>query len=453
MSSAAAQRGFGVRALQAFALALLFAIFYGTVKMTGQSSGAVGTVAALGFLLMGGTLASELVEPLRVPHLTGYLATGIIAGPHVLHLIDEDTVASLSEVNGLALALIAFAGGAELRIDVVKKTLRSLAISTVVQHAVVGILMGGVFLAAAPLIPFLDGIPTSAAIAAGMLWGVIAMTRSPAATLGVLAQTRAQGPLATFTLAFVMTSDVVVIILVATAITIARMLIDPSVSFSWQELEKLGTEILGSISLGTTLGLLIIAYMKWVGRQLLIVLVALGFGVTEMIKYLGFEPLLTFLCAGFLVQNLSKQGDKFLHTVEDTGSVVYVLFFATAGADINIPLLGQMWKVALILFAGRLVTTVMANAIGTRLAKDPPTLRTWGWSGLISQAGVALGVSQIVSNAFPQFAGFRALAFACVALNEMFGPIVFKLAIDQAGETSHEPERSRSVDAAGHGHA
>lgn len=454
MSAHAAAAGPGVRVAQAFALAVISALFYGVVKATPHAPAALEPLAALGFLLMGGTLLSALLEPVGVPHLTGYLAVGILAGPNVLHLIDHETVGSLSTVNGLALALIAFAGGAELRLDMLRKGLRSLVVSTVVQHVATGVIMAAVFAVAArlgsdeqPMLPFARALPRSALLGVALLWGIVAATRSPSATLAVLAQTRASGPLARFTLAFVMTSDVVILVLAAAGITLARTLLDPGATFSGEAFERLGHEILGSVALGTTLGLVIIAYLRFIDRQFLVVLVALGFGFTEVVKYLGFEPLLTFLVAGFLVQNLSKQGEKFLHSIEDTASVVYVAFFAIAGAHIDLPILRKMWKVAALLFVGRAAVTIAANAISARIARDPPEIRRWGWSGLVSQAGVAIGLATLISNAFPSFgAEFRALAFACVALNEMLGPILFKHALDRLGETASTPEKSRRAE-------
>jgi Kef-type K+ transport system membrane component KefB len=456
-SAAASGRGASARIIQALGLTIISGLFYAVVKATPNASTALEPVAAVGFFLMGGTLLSELLEPLGIPHLTGYLAVGILSGPSVLHLIDHETVESLGSVNDLALALIALSGGAELRIELIRKGLRSLVTATVIQHVMTVVLMTGIFMFAGrlgtdanPLLPFAHALPLSALFGVGLLWGVVAATRSPSATLGILAQTRAKGPLANFMLSFVMTSDVVVIVLAAAAMTIAKTLVEPGASLSGDAFGKLGHEILGSVSLGTTLGLVIIAYLKFVNRQFLVVLLALGVGFTQVIKYLDFEPLLTFLVAGFLVQNLSKEGDRFLHAIEDTGSVVYVVFFARAGAHIDLPLLKTMWKVAALLFVCRFSVSVLGNAISTRLAKDPPVLRRWGWSGLISQAGVAIGLATLISNAFPSFgAGFRALAFASVALNEMIGPILFKTAIDRSGETSSAPEKSRRAEELG----
>ncbi|HEY1954621.1 MAG TPA: cation:proton antiporter [Polyangiaceae bacterium] len=438
----APRRGVVTRTLQLLGLATAFALLWTTTRLSTEGA----TVAALGLFLVGGTLASELLEPLRIPHLTAYLAIGVVAGPHVLDIVRHDSVEELTAVNGLALALIAFAGGAELRIDMLKERARSLVWTTIMQCFVVLVCMALVFAAVSPLVPFVRGNGSSFLIGICLIEGVMGITRSPAAVLAILSQTRAHGRIANQTLAFVMLSDVVVIVLAAAVIALTKPLVEAGGAFSMVALDHLGHEIIGSIALGTSLGLLIVAYLKWITRSFLVVLGALGFGFTEVIRYLQFEPLLTFLVAGFLVQNLSSQGRKLLHAIEDMGSVVYVLFFATAGADLDLPLLRKLWPAALVLFLGRLTVTYAANAASTRLAKDPPELRRWGWAGLVSQAGVALGIASSIERANPRFGtAFKALAVATIAMNELFGPILFKAALDTTGESSRDPEPSRQA--------
>jgi Kef-type K+ transport system membrane component KefB len=237
-------------------------------------------------------------------------------------------------------------------------------------------------------------------------------------------------------LAFVMTSDVVVLVLVAAGLMTARGLLEPGASLSLEAFRELGHEILGSVAIGTTLGVLLIIYLRLIGPQLVVVLVALGFGATEVLHYLRFEPLLTFLVAGFVVQNLSQQGDKLLHAVDEMGAVVFVIFFAFAGADLEIPLLRELWPLALVLAAARTAVTWVAARLSSAIAKDVPTLKKWGWAPLIAQAGLTQGFGTVVERAFPTFgAPFRALVFANVALNAMIGPILFKLALDRSGES------------------
>jgi Kef-type K+ transport system membrane component KefB len=398
-------------------------------------------VAAVGFLLLAGTLASELVEAVGLPHLSGYIAAGVIAGPHVLKLLDHEVVERLSPVNTLALSLIALAGGAELKLDLVKRGLRGLVWATLVQSVVVLLVMTGVFVALHRVIPFAQGLTLGALLGVGLLWGTLSVSRSPSAVLGILAQLRPRGPLTDFSLTFVMTSDVVVVVLMAGMLAVAGPLIDPGATFTLSAFGDLGHDLLGSVALGTTLGLLLAAYLRLFGKYLLLVFLLLGFGMSELLYYLRFEPLLTFLTAGFIVQNLTDQGEKLLHAIEKTGSVVYVVFFATAGAELDIPLLRSLWPVALTLAASRALATALAARVASRLADDPPMVRTWGWSGLVSQAGLTLGLSVIIEREFPAFGkDFRSLAIATVALNEVAGPVLFKLALDRAGEASKTEE-------------
>jgi Kef-type K+ transport system membrane component KefB len=157
------------------------------------------------------------------------------------------------------------------------------------------------------------------------------------------------------------------------------------------------------------------------------------------------DPLLSFLTAGFIVQNLSAQGEKLLHSIEDTGTVVFVVFFATAGAHLDIPLLRELWPVALILCASRAVVTIATARLSSKLVDDPPAIKKWGYSSLISQAGLTLGLSVVIARAFPEFGeSFRSLVIATVAVNEVVGPILFKFALDRSGETSHEAASVRS---------
>jgi Kef-type K+ transport system membrane component KefB len=350
-------------------------------------------------------------------------------------------VERLSPVNTLALSLIALAGGAELKVDLVKRGLRSLAWATLVQSAVVLVTMTGVFMALRGMIPFAHGLGLAPLLGVALLWGTLSVSRSPSACLGILAQLRPRGPLTDFSLTFVMTSDVVVVVMMAGVLAIVRPLIDPGAVFTLSSLQELGHELLGSVALGTTLGLVLAAYLRLVGRHLLLVLLVLGFGLSELLNYLRFEPLLTFLTAGFLVQNLTEQGQKLLHAIEKTGSVVYVIFFATAGAHLDIPLLRSLWPVALALATSRALFTWGSARVASRLAKDPPVLRTWGWSSLVSQAGLTLGLSVIVAREFPAFGPeFRSLVIATVAINECVGPVLFATALRRLGETSSTEE-------------
>jgi len=422
---------------------LLLAVLIGLMLLASRATEGGGShaLAALGFLLLAGTVVANVLEPIGIPHLTAYLLAGMAAGPYALHLINHQTVEDLSPINALALSLIALAGGAELRISKLISAARSLLWATLLQNVVVLVLMAGVFLLLRPMLPFTAELPWTVVVGIALLWGVVSITRSPSATLGVLSQTGAKGPLATFTLAFVMTSDVVVVVVLAVVFTVTRPLLEPGSAFSLQAFRELGHEVLGSVALGSTLGLLLAAYLRFVGRQLVLVFVALGLVMTQVLDYLRFDWLLIFITAGFVVQNLSAQGDKFLEEIDRLGEIVYVIFFATAGAHLDLPLLAKLWPAALALTLSRAGCTWLTARVSSRLAEDPPTLRRWGWAGLVSQAGLALGIAGKIQKEHPGYgAGFAAMAVATVAMNELVGPILFKTALDRTGETARHGE-------------
>jgi Kef-type K+ transport system membrane component KefB len=306
----------------------------------------------------------------------------------------------------------------------------------VTQSTLLLVLMAAAFVVASRFMPFAQGASLGALVGIGILWGVLAVSRSPSACLAILSQTRARGPLTSFSLSFVMSSDVVVVLMLAGAMAVARPLMLPGSELRLDDVRLLLHEIVGSVAIGTTLGLVLAAYLRLVEKQLLVVLLALGLVLTEALRYIHFDPLLAFLSAGFVVQNLSKQGPKLLEGIEQMAGVVYVVFFATAGAHLDLPLLRLLWPVALGLAAVRAIATWIAARVGSRLADDMAVVRRWGWSGLVSQAGLTLGLSVVIERTFPGVgAGFRSLVIATVAINELVGPVLFKLALDRSGES------------------
>lgn len=422
------------RVIQAAALLIIFGVLLVTTRLTPHSRSVVGTIAGLGFLLLAGTLFSELVEIVSLPHLSGYLFAGVVAGPHMLALIDLDTLDRLQPVNGLALSLIALAGGAELGVSMLRASARSIAWATLLQH-VIGLLIGFVsFLILAPYTPFARLSPRGI-FAVAVLWGVISATRSPAALLGIIAQLRPAGPLTTFSIAFVMLSDVVCIILAALAITFVRPLLDPVASLSFSEIKHLGFELVGSVALGTCLGMALAAYLKLIDRNRLVVLLAIGVGLSELLRYIQFDALLSFLVAGFYVRNFSDQGPKLLDAIHQTGVLVFVIFFAVAGASIDLGVLRTLGLVAAALALIRAVSSIGSARLASRIAKDEPVIARWGWSSLISQSGLTLGLMVVIARMIPSIAlEFTTLTIACVAINQIIGPILFKLGLERAGE-------------------
>ncbi len=438
MSHAAkAPKSASTRLAQLAALLVVYSSVYALNRFDPGYHDKLGLILAIGLLLLGGTLASELLETIGLPHLSAYIIAGLIAGPHVLHLVDHQAVRELAPADTLSVALIALAGGAELRTETLRQVARSLSVATIVQCTLVFVGAATLFMAATRWMPFTRALTFPAVAGTALLWGVTAVSRSPSALLGVLAQTRAKGPLADFSLAFIMTSDVVVVVILAIVMMLARPLIVPGSEFTLASFQLLGHELLGSVACGTTLGLLLAAYLRLVGRHVLLVLLAIGFGLTEFLHYVDVDPLLTFMVAGFIVQNLTRQGPRLLAAVERVSAIVFVVFFANAGAHLDLPLLAKLWPVALALCSGRALLTLAGAKLSSRLARDSDVIKRWGWSSLVSQAGLTLGIAVVITRAFPRIGeGFSSLAVAAVAINEMVGPVLFKMALDRSGESA-----------------
>lgn len=422
--------------LELVALAVCLGLGLGVTRVEPFGEVRFNVILAIGYLSLSGTLLASVLEPLKLPHLTAYIAVGILGGPHVLGLVDTQTVTSLVPVNTLAISLIALAGGLELEASLLRKLLRSLFWSNLVQSLVVGLVSLLAFVLLAEHIPFAAHLPLGGLLAVAAIWGMLASSRSPSATLAILSQTRAKGPFASWSLAIVMSSDLVVVVLSAVLLAAARPLLLPDAHWSLERFYVLGREILGSVALGVCLGLLLAAYLRLVGRQLVLILLVLGFVVTDGLKYVHFDPLLAFLVTGFVVRNLSRQAERLLAAVSRMSGVVFVVFFATAGAHLDLPLLQTLWPIALAFCVTRAIATVGANAISARLARDESSVRRYGWTPLISQAGLTLALAQTVERELPTLGtGFRSLVIASVAFNEVIGPILFKWALERTHET------------------
>ena len=421
---------------QLASLFLLLALVLGAKSFAAPAEGAIAAVTALGVLLLAGELAAELVERIGLPHLTGYLLAGLLVGPQVLNLVPKRAVEALNPMNTLALALIALSAGAELTWPLLTRGFKSLAASIGAQVMLVLPLSIAALMLMRPWVPFLADAPMRAVFGVALLWGVIAISRSPSATMGVISQLRPDGPLTQQTLRIVVAFDLIVLVLFAITRNVTGVLTEPGATFSLSALQDLGVGMLGSVACGTTLGLLIACYLRVVGRELILFLIVIGYGATELTAYFHFESMLLFMIAGFVVANISQQGERLLEAVAAGGRVIYVVFFALAGAHLDLGLLARIWPVALGLVAVRIGATFVASRLGSRWAHDAKVVKRYGWLPLISQAGVTIGMAVSLAAEFPGFGeGLAMLVVAVVGLNEGVGPVLFKWALDRAGET------------------
>jgi Kef-type K+ transport system membrane component KefB len=155
---------------------------------------------------------------------------------------------------------------------------------------------------------------------------------------------------------------------------------------------------------------------------------------------LHFELLLSLLVAGFLVENVAPvRAEPLVRALEQTAGPVFVVFFALAGAELHIAAFQALWPVVLAL-AGLRAAGIFAGArLGSMWGEAEPQVRRYAWMGLISQAGVALGLATLIAERFPAVGvGAHAVIVGVIALNETVGPILFRQALLRAGEVEAE---------------
>jgi Kef-type K+ transport system membrane component KefB len=201
-------------------------------------------------------------------------------------------------------------------------------------------------------------------------------------------------------------------------------------------------EIGGAVLVGAALGGVVALYLRWFKRELfLFALLAAFFGAT-VARILHVETLLTLLTAGFVAENASawEDGEAFRHAMERAAAPVFVVFFALAGAELAPEAVAQAWYLVVPLVLVRIGGIRLGTWLGGRWAGAPHEGR-WVWMGLVSQAGVAIGLSAAVAQAYPlRGAQMRSLFLAVIAINEVLGPILFRLALSRSGEVLDGPE-------------
>jgi hypothetical protein len=246
------------------------------------------------------------------------------------------------------------------------------------------------------------------------------------------------------TLGVVLLTDVVVVLLFSGTLTLARALA-PSTG-TGVSAGTISWEILGALLVGAVLGIAVAVYLRFVGEELLLFAVLAAFLGSEVARLAHVEGVLTLLTAGFVAENLShrSRGEALRHAMERSAAPVFVVFFALSGATIDVMMMVRLLPILIPLTLVRAGAIWTGTRIGARWAGLPAAESRNLWLGLVSQAGVAIGLASVVAEVFPTFgAELRTLLLALIALNQLVGPILFRRALVQAGEVSMPNHGSR----------
>jgi Kef-type K+ transport system membrane component KefB len=409
------------------------------VRQSGAGVDEAGGSAALGigFALIAAALVGAFAEQISMPRVSGYLLLGLICGPYGANLLTENMARELRLFNGMAVALIAFIAGLEINFTRLRPRLRNIAVlggSTLgVMYAVLFPVIWGAW----PWLPIAPEAIAAERIAFALILTVIVISFSPTVTIAVIAENRARGPMSELALAVVILTDLALILAFAFAMQLAGWAsghvgtaddVGLAIHVAW--------ELLGSFAFGAALGGVFALYLRFVARELTSVLLGLCGILTLGASQLEFEPLLAALAAGLVVENVAPpSGDALKQAVERGALPVLIIFFAAAGASLNLGALGELGGIAVVISALRAGSMWIGTSVGRSLSGDSSPEAQSLWMALISQAGVTLGLTIIVVSQYPAW-GLRlqTLVVSLIAIHEVIGPVLFRAALARAGE-------------------
>ena len=388
-----------------------------------------------GFLILAAYTVGEVTAVLGLPQIVGYLLAGVLFGPEILNVVNRSAIVSLAPINKIAVGLIAFLAGAELRwsevrergIKITKIMSTELSLTFVAVISLLWIMQNQV--------PFLAGRTVSQVVPLAMLFSAMAIVHSPAVTMAMLSETGAQGPVARTTLGVVLFSDVFVVLLFALVMAVCRTLVPPSAVVEEPSFWAVGWEIIGALVVGALFGALIGVSLRFVEKEIFIFSIVVAFIGNELARVAHVESLLSLLVAGFVVQNMPGKGEMLRHAMERSAAPVFVVFFALAGSQIDLFEVARYWTLVLPIVLVRIAGLALGTGIGARWARVEPTVGKYGWLGLVSQAGVAIGLATVVVEVYPEHGtSMRSLFLAVLAVNQIIGPILFSRALMSSGE-------------------
>ncbi|MFH1635805.1 MAG: cation:proton antiporter [Chloroflexota bacterium] len=407
------------------------------------------------------TLASKQIgqyfNRVKLPLISGFLFTGVIAGPYVLGLIPANSLENLRFIDEIALAVIAFAAGNELYIKELRDRLKSitwittgLVISTFTLGTLTIILFGNA-------IPFMQNMSIPARVAVAILGGAILVARSPSSAIAIVNELRAKGPFTRTALGVTVIMDVVVIVLFGVNSSIADALLT-NLPFNLVFVGLLIFELAASFGIGYLLYRILQFILSTTIHQYLktALVLVLGYSVfifSGLIRETAYqklpfeilvEPLLICMFGGFLVSSFSNYRNDFSRILQQVGPAIYILFFTLTGASLALDILLKTWPIALALFAVRLTGIFIGSFGGGVIAKDPMQYNRLGWMAYVTQAGVGLGLAKEVAVEFPTWGdAFATVLISVIVLNQIVGPPLFKWVIKRVGESHIRGETSK----------
>jgi Kef-type K+ transport system membrane component KefB len=387
----------------------------------------------LAVMIIVGFIGSAAAHRLHMPAVTGYLVAGLILG--LTHFIPMHTLESFNVLSDLALGFIAFSIGSEFKFSFLKQVGKAPILITLFEA------LGAVLILDIVLIAI--GVPVPAAI----LLGAIGAATAPAATLMVIRQYNADGPVSKMLLPVVAMDDAVALLAFSVSASIAQVLVSGAhLSFG----SMLGTPLLeigGSLILGLVVGALTALFLRRFKRDgdRLGLALAVILGSVGLAETLHLSSLLVCMMAGAAFTNISSKPVKLLKVSDSITPPLFLLFFVLSGAELDVTVLREIGLVGAVYIIARVVGKISGCFLGAKLAKAEPVVQKYLGFTLIPQAGVAIGLSLAALRIMPDYgATIRAVILCATLIYELTGPLVTKFVLTKAGEIA-EPEVLKST--------
>lgn len=415
---------------------------------------------AIGIAIFAGLFLTRITSHLHLPDVTSYLLAGLLIGPLCLGRLGLPNVGfssfefidEMGLISDVALGFIAFAIGNEFRLSSLKQIGRQAAVIAIFQALTatalvdISLLVLHLFLG--------DKLPITTCI----ILGAIATATAPAATLMVINQYKAKGPLTSLLLPIVALDDAVGLMVFAISTGIAKALNLGHISMISVLVNPL-IEITMSLGLGALLGFIFSTTEKFFHSRskrlsLAIAFVFLSTGFSMMHFSLpggveiGFSSLLVCMMCGTVFCNLCDFSEEIMYRTDRWTAPVYVLFFVLSGAELDLRVFTDLAVVGIGIayIVTRSTGKILGAGLSAKFTHCDNTICKYLGITLLPQAGVALGMSVSVAAQFgAEGAIIRNITLFSVLIYELFGPIMTKLALTKAGEIVPTPKDHRGI--------
>ena len=421
----------------------------------------MSTLLSVSLALLAGLLMTRLFKKLKLPSVTAYLIAGVLIGPYCLGALgldgvgftSHDSVSRLALISEVALGFIAFSIGNEFRLEDLKKTGKQ-AFTIGVFQALVATLFVDLALFAVHLI-----MPDKLTLPQVLTLGAIATATAPAATLMVVRQYKASGPLTKLLLPIVALDDAVGLIVFAVSFGIAKSLVVGAVDIVSIIVNPI-IEIVVSLALGAVMGVILTHLEKLFNSNTNRLNLTIGAvfltASLSMLKFeigsvhIQFSSLLVCMMLGTVFCNICPLSHDLMERSDKWTSPLFALFFVISGAELELSVFTDVAIVVIGIIY--IVFRSMGKYLGTyssaKLVHCEPQICKYLGITLLPQAGVALGMCATAMQLGEQGSLIRNITLFAVLIYELFGPLFTRMALTAAGEIKpipHEVKNRRQI--------